>query len=101
MPLAERSKDATEFPSALASFATRAAKSGRRICGQEKAKDVLSPQAQQKIGFKLDSLPTTTATSQENLYGTFRGERPIPDPGIGLRLRLRRGYCRLLQHELD
>lgn len=77
--LAERGKDATEFPSALASFAARAARTGRRVCGQEKAKDVLSPQAQQRCGFKVESLPTSTATSQENLYGTFRGQEKLDE----------------------
>src|SRR4051794_18848642 len=32
--LAERGKDATAFPSALATFAARAVRSGRRLCGQ-------------------------------------------------------------------
>jgi hypothetical protein len=41
--LARRGKDVTRFPSALASYAARAVRSGRRLCGKEKAKDVLSP----------------------------------------------------------
>src|SRR5262249_34046427 len=46
--LAERGKDATQFPSALATFAARAVKAGRRVCGRERARDVLSPSAHRK-----------------------------------------------------
>src|SRR4051812_10304292 len=49
--LAEKGKDGTQFPTALATFAARAVRSGRRLCGQERAKDVLSPFAQQRHGF--------------------------------------------------
>src|SRR5215471_13358720 len=41
--LAEKGRDATCFPTALASYAARAVRSGRRLCGQEKANEVLSP----------------------------------------------------------
>src|SRR4051812_40873880 len=44
--LALQGKDASQFPSALARFAACAVHSGRRLCGQEKSKDVLSPVAQ-------------------------------------------------------
>ena len=55
--LAERGKDVRRFPSAIASFAARAVRSGRRLCGQEKTKDVLSPRAQRRRGFAVQSLP--------------------------------------------
>src|SRR5947209_2415922 len=58
--LARRGKDATRFPSALASFAARAVRSGRRVCGQEKAKDVLSPRAQQQHGFVFTAVPRSS-----------------------------------------
>jgi hypothetical protein len=77
--LAEKGKDASQFPSALATFATRAARCGRRVCGQEKAKDVMSPLAQQRHGFKVESLPASTAMSQENLYGTVRGQEGLDE----------------------
>src|SRR5271170_3457612 len=44
--LAQRGKDATHYPSVLATFAVRAVNAGRRLCGQLKAKDVLSELAQ-------------------------------------------------------
>jgi len=51
--LARRGKDARRFPSVLASFAARAVRSGRRLCGQERVRDVLSPVAQQRHGFSV------------------------------------------------
>ena len=36
--LVARGKDATRFPSALASYAARAVRSGRRACGQERGR---------------------------------------------------------------
>ena len=48
--LAQRGKDATQFPTAIASFAARAVRSGRRLAGMERTKDVLSPLAQQRRG---------------------------------------------------
>src|SRR6266566_9097163 len=39
--LVAQGKDATQFASALATFAARAVRAGRRLCGQEKSKDVL------------------------------------------------------------
>ena len=43
--LAERGKDATRFPSVLATFAARAVYNGRRLAGMCKTKDALSPVA--------------------------------------------------------
>jgi hypothetical protein len=54
--LAERGKDATQFASVLATYAARAVRAGRRLCGQEKARDVLSPLAQQRRGFRVSTL---------------------------------------------
>jgi hypothetical protein len=55
--LAEKGKDATRFPSVLASYAARAVRSGRRVCGQLKAKDAMSEVAQQRHGFTVTKLP--------------------------------------------
>lgn len=73
--LTERGKDPATFVSVLADFAVRAVKCGRRLCGQEKARDVLSSQAQQRQGFKVESLPISTRTKHEDLYGTVHGQR--------------------------
>jgi hypothetical protein len=55
--LAERGKDAARFPTALATFAARAVRSGRRLAGSDRANDVLSPLAQKRKGFALSPLP--------------------------------------------
>src|SRR5262245_5985897 len=55
--LVERGKDPTQFPSALAHFAARAVRSGRRLAGQDKANDVMSSRAQQRHGFTVRPLP--------------------------------------------
>ena len=55
--LCEKGKDPTRFVSAIASFAVKAARSGRRVAGQDRPKDVLSPRAQQINGFAVCSLP--------------------------------------------
>jgi hypothetical protein len=59
--LAERGKDASRFPSALARFAARAVRSGRKLAGMDRAKDVLSPQARQRQGFAVGKLPDYSA----------------------------------------
>jgi hypothetical protein len=53
----QHGKHPEQFPTALATFAGRAVKSGRRLCGQQKAKDVLSPAAQRRHGFAVSALP--------------------------------------------
>lgn len=62
--LRKRGKNPRAFVSALATFAVRAVKSGRRVCGQEHSKDVLSPFAQARRGFTVSSIPSfSTLTS--------------------------------------
>ena len=73
--LAERGKDARQFPSVLASFAVRAVRCGRRLCGQLRAKDVLSERAQQRHGFNIESLPSSTRTCFEEVYAGVRGQQ--------------------------
>jgi hypothetical protein len=79
--LAERGKDATQFASVLASFAVRAVRSGRRVCGQLKPKDVLSERAQQLNGFTVDKLPDFSTLS-DNPYSEALADNtvsPVPD----------------------
>jgi hypothetical protein len=54
--LAERGRDATQFASALASLAVRAVRSGRRLCGQQRSRDAMSPSAQRRHGFLVEEL---------------------------------------------
>src|SRR5215475_567017 len=54
--LVRRGKNVLAFVSALATFAARAVNSGRRVCGHERKKDVLSPLAQRLHGFSVGKL---------------------------------------------
>jgi hypothetical protein len=54
--LTQKGKDATKFVSVLAIYGARAVRSGRRLCGQEPPKDVLSPRAQGRHGFAVHTL---------------------------------------------
>jgi len=75
--LAQRGKDAQGFVSTLATYAARAVRSGRRLCGQLKSNDVLSEVAQKKHGFRVEALPLSTRQSFENLYGTACGQKRV------------------------
>jgi hypothetical protein len=65
-------KNPLEFPMALARRAAQAVHNGRRLCGQEKIKDVLSPRAQQQHNFTVVSLPEGSS-----LYGNVFDEALI------------------------
>jgi hypothetical protein len=54
--LVRRGKNPEDFITVLADFAARAVASGRRLCGQQKANDVLSPVAQRRHGFTVHRL---------------------------------------------
>ena len=72
--LAKRGKDATRFPAVLARYACRAVRCGRRLNGQERAKDVMSSLAQRRHGFTVESLPVMQ-TCHDDLYGRVDGQR--------------------------
>lgn len=65
--LKRKGKNPSAFVSAIATFAARAVRSGRRLCGQEKAKDVLSPRAQKTKGFAVCKLPDFSTLSSNPL----------------------------------
>jgi 5-hydroxyisourate hydrolase-like protein (transthyretin family) len=58
--LAERGKDATAFPTALASYAARAVRSGSRLAGQERANDAAK-------GFGLDWIDVDSKGKSEEI----------------------------------
>lgn len=73
--LNERGKDVTLFPTAFAALAAKSVKSGRRLCGQEKAKDVLSRTAQRRHGFVVGSLPSFPRITRGRRLARPRGPR--------------------------
>jgi hypothetical protein len=85
--LAERGKDSTRFPTALATFAARAVRSGRRLAGMDRAKDVLSPQAQQRKGFAVGKLPDCSTLDGSPLSEALHDNtRTPPDEQCAFRI---------------
>jgi hypothetical protein len=80
-------KDPLTFPSALATFAARAAGSGRRVCGQERARDVLSPVAQARHGFVVRRLSDRDTLGCDPLSDALADStRTPPDEQCAFRL---------------
>jgi hypothetical protein len=79
--LAGKGKDATAFASALASYAARAVRAGRKLGGKDRAGDVLSPVAQVQHGFAVGSLPDHSSLSGNPLEEalTDNAKSPIPE----------------------
>src|SRR5262249_57993271 len=48
---------------------------GRRLCGKERARDVLSLLAQQRHGFRVGRLPSSTRSPHEQLYASPLGQQ--------------------------
>jgi hypothetical protein len=85
--LVERGKDPTEFPTALAGYAARAVRSGRRVAGQEKPKEVLSPVAQARHNFLVEKLPDhETLTSNLLTLALQDNRKSPPDEQCAFRL---------------
>jgi len=76
--LAQRGKDATRFPTALASYAARAVRCGRRLAGMDRSKDVLSPQARQRHGFLVSTLPEISTLSDNPLAEALHDNTQTP-----------------------
>jgi len=79
--LVQKGKRPEEFVSVLAGYAAKAVRSGRRLCGQEKAKDVLSPLAQVRGGFTVSPYPAISTIIgnpfDEALHDNT--QTPVPD----------------------
>jgi hypothetical protein len=75
--LVRRGKNVLDFVSALATYAARAVNSGRRVCGHERKKEVLSPVAQRLNHFTVEFLPQSTCTSHEHLYASPHGQERL------------------------
>jgi len=73
--LITQGKDPLAFPTALATFAARAVKAGRRLCGKHKGKDVMNPLAQRWHDFVVEPLPASTCRSHEDRYANPHGQQ--------------------------
>ena len=84
--LVEQGKDPLQFPSAIATYAARAVRSGRRLCGQERSRDVLSPSAQQRHGFAVFGLPEASTLGSPLEEALADNVRTPPDEQAAFRL---------------
>jgi len=75
---AEQGRDAAQFVLSLALLAARAAGSGRRLCGQERAQDALSPRARWRHGFAVVSLSDQAPVSGDPLAEALRDNTATP-----------------------
>lgn len=79
--LVRRGKDVRRFPSAVATFAARQVRCGRRLTGQEAGQDVLSPLAQRRHGFRTRPLTAGDArASSDPLADRLRDNTVTPPP---------------------
>jgi hypothetical protein len=78
--LVRRGKNPTEFVSILANYAATHVRSGRRLSGQERSKDALSPLAQQRHGFVVSSLPDGSSLNGNAFDEALRDNTQTPVP---------------------
>lgn len=71
-------KNPLTFISAIATYAARAVRSGRRLCGQERAKDVLSPLAQQRHSFTVSPIPAFSTLTVNPFAEALRDNTRTP-----------------------
>jgi hypothetical protein len=85
--LRRQGRDVAAFPTALATFAARAARCGRRLCGQENGKDVLSPRARRRHGFAVGRLPDFDTVSAGPLAEALvdNTQTPVPEQVSAIR----------------
>jgi hypothetical protein len=76
--LAEKGKDATCFPTALACYAAHAVQSGRRLCDQKRTTKGLSPLAQQARHFAVGKLPEGTTRRDDPASETLQDNTTSP-----------------------
>lgn len=85
--LTRKGKNPAAFVSTIATFAARAVKSGRRLCGQEKARDVLSPRAQRLHHFAVGKLPDFSTLSSNPLTDALLDNTQTPpDEQVAFRI---------------
>jgi hypothetical protein len=103
--IAQQGKDATHWPAALASFAAKAVRSGRRVVGQLSARDCLSEVAMKRHGFCVGKLPDISTLSENPLTLALADNTQTPPPdGAAFRIDFpawRRTYSRRNRRLID
>jgi hypothetical protein len=79
--LAQRGKDATQFVTALASYAAKSVNSGQRLMGMERTQDLLSPRAQRLHGLVIRKLTDRSTLGTCPLAEALcdNAQTPVPD----------------------
>jgi hypothetical protein len=72
--LVEQGKQVDEFVSVLADYAVRHVRCGRKLCGQERARDVMSARPQRSKGFSVEPLNGSTRRSLEEVLSDPHGQ---------------------------
>ena len=75
--LHQRGKDVMQFPTRFVLWVARGVRQGRRLCGHQKAKDVLSAAAQLRHCFKVEALPSGKGRFSAVLVGTGDGQNHL------------------------
>jgi hypothetical protein len=74
-------KDPADFTATFASLAASHARSDRRLCGSERAKDALSRRAQRLHGFVVQTLPAVETGADDNkVIDALRDNTRTPPP---------------------
>jgi hypothetical protein len=73
--LHERGRSIDEFVMHFVTLVARAVKSGRRITGMAKAKDLMNERCQARHGFKVEGLPTSPSATYEARYSKPHGQQ--------------------------
>jgi hypothetical protein len=73
-----KGKDVRQFASALASYAARHVRSGRKLAGQDRARDVLSAVAQRRWGFTVGKLAEVSTLSSNPLNEALAANTQTP-----------------------
>jgi DNA-directed RNA polymerase specialized sigma24 family protein len=81
LSLTQKGKDPAQFPCQIATYAALHARAGRRVAGQDKATDALSPVAQYRHGFTAGTLPACSSLSGNPLEEALHddAQTPVPD----------------------
>ena len=77
--LEQRGRDAAKFISAIAAFAVKAVKCGRRVAGMEHAKDAMNHLAQRRHGFAVEQLPDV-CSGQDHVTEALANNMVTPPP---------------------
>jgi hypothetical protein len=79
--LVQKGRNPDTFMTALANYGATAVDSGRRACGMEKAKDVLSRRCQRRRGLQVSSLPEPRRAGHIEIEEALHdnAQTPVPD----------------------